>query len=364
MDLALIGLQKSGKTTVFNALTGAHAQTSAYSEGKTEPNIAVVKVPDSRLDCLSEIYKPKKTVHASVKYVDIVGLAREDEQQHTVPETLLQYVGNAEALIGIIRGFEDPIHGEPHPATDLKNLHAELILSDMVKVENRLPRVERIIPRTSGKEREALTSEMEVLKRIKPVLESNLPIRSMDLSSEEEKSVRGFQFLSAKPLMILLNVGEDLLSKGEQLCQAMQVPGVTDQPHTQSSWLCGEIEMEIAQLSPEDRISFLEDYHISEPAAEHIIRMSYDLLGLVSFFTVSEEEVHAWTVAKGATALQAAGAVHSDFERGFIRAEVLSSEALIREGSFAHAKKSGIVRLEGKNHVVVDGDVMHFLANP
>jgi ribosome-binding ATPase len=362
MELALIGLQKSGKTTVFNALTGGHAQTSAFAGGKPEPNVAVVQVPDPRVDRLSEIYQPKKTTHATVKYVDVAGMGKEGDDAHKgVPEALLQYVAKADALIAVVRGFDDGVHGAPHPATDVDTVHLELIFSDLAKVDNRLPKLERSLFKTSGPEKEVLAHEQEILLRIKPALEQNKPIRSLGLTADEEKVVRGFQFLSAKPLMFLLNMSEALIDQGDELLKQMAVKGITDQPHTQTAWLAGEIEMEIAQLSGDDRSAFLADYHIAEPAAERVIKLSYDLLGMISFLTVGPDEVRAWTVARGSTAPQAAGVIHTDFERGFIRAEVLPYDDLIREGSFANAKKHGHVRLEGKAHIVNDGDVINFL---
>ncbi|MCX7019236.1 MAG: redox-regulated ATPase YchF [bacterium] len=362
MELALIGLEKSGKTTVFNALTGGHAQTSAFAGGKLEPNLAVVKVPDPRVERLAEIYQPRKITHAAVKYTDVAGLGREGGDVHKgVPEALLQYVSKADAIIAVVRGFEDPVHGAPHPAADVEAIHMETIFSDLVKVENRLPRIERSIGRVSSAEKDALALESHVLQKIQPALEQNLPVRSMELSHEEEKSVRGFQFLSAKPVMYLFNASESLMAEGSAIAKMMEVAGVTDQPGTRVDWLAGEVEMEIAQLEGEDREAFLRDYNIAAPAADRVIKLSYDLLGLVSFLTVGPDEVRAWTVARGATAPQAAGVIHSDFERGFIRAEVISYDGLIAAGSFANAKKHGHVRLEGKTSIVHDGDVINFL---
>lgn len=362
MELALIGLQKSGKTTVFNALTGGHAQTSAFAGGKLEPNIAVVKVPDPRVEKLAEIYKPKKVTHATVKYIDVAGIGREtDSPERGVPEALLQYVSTADALLAVVRGFEDDFHGPAHIAHDVETLHLELIFSDLAKVENRIPRIERALPKLSGKEKEQHQLELHALQKIKPLLEQNLPVRAAELTPEEVKLLRGFQFLTAKPIMYLLNVGEKDLSRGEELARQLEAKGITDQPRTMTAWIAGEVEMEIAQLEGEDREAFLRDYGIAQPASERIIAKSYELLGYISFLTVGPDEVRAWTIPAGALAPQAAGAIHSDFERGFIRAEVVPYEELIRHGSFANAKKLGLCRLEGKNYVVQDGDVINFL---
>ena len=362
MELALIGLQKSGKTTVFNALTGGNAETSAFAGGKVEPNLAMVKVPDPRVDKLAELYQPKKITHATVKYVDVAGMGKEGgDAQKGVPEALLQYVSKAEALLAVVRGFDDALHGAPHPASDVEAIHLELIFSDLAKVENRLPRIERQIGKLSGPEKEAMAFELQILQKIHPALEANTPVRAVDLTPDEEKAVRGFQFLSAKPIMYLLNTDEGNMARGDELLETMRVPGVTDRPRTALAWLAGEIEMEIAQLSGDDRAAFLADYRITEPAADRIITLSYDLLGLVSFLTSGTDEVRAWTIHRGSTAPQAAGAIHSDFERGFIRAEVIPYDELVAHGSTANAKKAGKVRLEGKTYVVQDGDVINFL---
>jgi GTP-binding protein YchF len=355
-------LAKSGKTTVFNALTGGKAQTSAFAGGKVEPNVAVVKVPDARVDKLAEIYQPKKTTYATVKYVDVAGLAREDDSpERGVPEALLQYVGRADALIAVIRGFEDPLHGAPKIAHEAETVHLELIFSDLAKVENRLQKLEKSLPKLSGREREIQQFEYEVLRKLHPLLQDNKPVRAAGLSLEEEKAIRGFQFLTAKPIMYLLNVDEKDLPKGDELVAQLNISGITDQPKTATAWLAGELEMEIAQLEGEDRAAFLRDYNIETPAAHRIIALSYKLLGYISFFTVGPDEVRAWTIPAGALAPQAAGTIHSDFERGFIRAEVVAYEELIRQGSFANAKKHGLCRLEGKSYEVQDGDVINFL---
>ncbi|MBX7244541.1 MAG: redox-regulated ATPase YchF [Candidatus Sumerlaeaceae bacterium] len=362
MELALIGLAKSGKTTVFNALTGGHAQTSAFVGGKLEPNVAVVKVPDPRVDAMTAQYTPKKTTYATVKYVDIAGLAKDDTTEHKgVLEALLQYVSKADALIAVVRGYADDVHGEPHPASDLEAVHLELIFSDIAKVENRIPKIEKQISRTQGKERDTMAHELAVLQKIKPGLEANKPVRALGLTPDEEKAVRGFQFLSAKPLMYILNVSEDKMADAPAMLAGAESPTVTGFPHTATSWLAGEIEMEISQLEGADRDAFLADYKITEPAAARIIELSYNLLGYISFLTVGPDEVRAWTIPNGSTAPQAAGAIHSDFERGFIRAEVIGYDELVAQGSLANAKKHGQLRLEGKSYVVKDGDVINFL---
>lgn len=364
MELALIGLPKSGKTTVFNALTSGQAETSAFASGKLEPNVAVVKVPDARVDKLTDIYTPKKTTHATVKYTDIAGMGGDGGAGGSkgVPEEVLQYVSRADALIAVIRGFENPIQGDPQPAADAEAVSLELIFSDMAKVENRLPRIERQIGKLTGREKDAMALELEVLTKIKPALEASQPIRAVDLTADEEKAVRGFQFLTAKPLMFLLNVGEAGRTGAPSMVEEMRAGAASSNiPGTSADWLAGEIEMEIAQLEGDDRVAFLSDYNISEPAASLIIELSYGLLGYISYLTCGPDEVRAWTIRRGSTAPQAAGAIHSDFERGFIRAEIIHYDELLAAGSFANAKKAGKVRLEGKTYIVHDGDVVNFL---
>ncbi|MGC8841597.1 MAG: DUF933 domain-containing protein, partial [Candidatus Sumerlaeaceae bacterium] len=248
-----------------------------------------------------------------------------------------------------------------HMAHDVETVHLELIFSDLAKVENRLQKLEKTLPKLSGKERETQHFEYEVLRKIHPLLQANKPVRAAELSPDEEKAIRGFQFLSAKPTMYLLNIAETELARGDELARQLELPGITDQPWTVIAWIAGELEMEIAQLEGEDREAFLRDYNIERPAAQRIISLSYELLGYISFLTVGPDEVRAWTIPAGALAPQAAGAIHSDFERGFIRAEVVSYDELIRHGSFANAKKHGQCRLEGKGYVVQDGDVINFL---
>ena len=359
MEIALLGLPKSGKTTIFNALTGSTAATSAFASGKAEPNIAIVKVPDERVGKLSEMYTPKKTTYATVKYVDVAGIGG-DESEHGVPEALLQHVGKSDALIAVVRGFSDDMQGAPNPVSDAESIHMEMVFSDMAKVENRLARIDKSIGKITGREKDMMVHEKDALEKIKPALESNLPVRSVELSEEEGKSIRGFQFLTAKPTLYIVNVGEDGMADGPSLAAKVR-EAVGGYPGTMAEWFAGEVEMEIARLDGDDRTMFLSEYGLESPAGERMIRLSYDLLGYISFLTAGADEVRAWTIIKGSSAPQAAGVIHSDFERGFIRAEVIGFDCLMEYNGFANAKKAGKVRLEGKSYIMSDGDVVNFL---
>lgn len=358
--IGIIGFDKSGKTTVFNALTGGHAEVSAFASGRPEPNIAVIKVSDPRVDKLAAQFQPKKVTYATIEYTDVVGISKQHETRpHGLGETQLVALATTDALLVVVRAFSDDSGIPVDVGGDVEAVELELILSDLEKVEHRLPKLEKAIPKVGTEERERLRVEETTLVKIKQSLQQEQPIRGLTLSDDELKSIRGFQFLSQKPLLFVINTDEEALAAGRNFSQDLRL--VADKPKTAAAQMCGKIEMEIAQLDETDRSVFLQDYHLTEPASRSIVRICYDLLGLVPFFTVNPNELHVWIVAKGLPAVKAAGTVHSDFERGFIRAEVIQWDALLEAGSFAHAKKSGILRTEGKEYPVQDGDVINFL---
>ncbi|MFN8454390.1 MAG: redox-regulated ATPase YchF [Anaerolineae bacterium] len=355
MRIGIIGLPNSGKTTLFNILTGGHAPTTAYAGGAFQVNTAVVPVPDARVDALSHMYKPKKTTYAKVEYADIAGLSGgEGERGVSLSGELMNAIGVNDALLHVVRVFSDDNIPHPlnnlNPARDIEVLDAELTLSDLSKIENRLSRLEGNLKK--GKALPTFEDdhkEFEILTRLKPHVEEGQPIRDFELTPDEEKRLRGFQFLSAKPVLIVLNLGDE-----------GQAPQIT-YPHQKSAVTAvrGKLEMDIAQLdNDDDRAMFMEEYGLTALSVEPIIRQSYDLLGRMAFFTVGEDEVRAWEVHRGATALEAAGAIHSDLARGFIRAEVVSYDDLMTAGSNAAAKAVGKVRLEGKEHIIQDGDII------
>lgn len=359
MKIAIIGLPNSGKTTVFNALTRGTAETAAYSSGQLEPNLATVKVPDGRLEVLSQMFKPRKVTYADVQYVDVAGISGGGRQGGGLPPALLNYIGGADALLHVARAFEDA--SVPHPdgsvdlARDVAAVDLELAFSDLAIIEKRLARLNTEIPKMPAKDKELRIAERDLLERLRVGLEAETPIRAMELSDEEERLIRGYQFLSAKPLLLVPNIGEGDLAN----------PPKFDYPHRRSAVvpLCGKIEAELAQLDDADAASFMEDLGISQPARELVIQRSYELLGLISFLTAGPDEVRAWPVRRNTPAVEAAGTIHSDIQRGFIRAEIVAYDDLVAAGSMAEAKKAGTVRMEGKTYTVQDGDICHFLFN-
>jgi len=361
VKLAIIGLSNSGKTTIFNALTGQDIETTIYPTTGGEPNIGVVKVPDSRLDKLSGIYKPKKTTYATVEYIDYLGLTKGDTEQNRKVYDLIKDV---DAVVHVVRAFEDDAVAHPMGDIDVRRdaeaLKLELIFCDLELVEKRLERMEQGAKR--GKKPDE--AEKRLLLKFKDALERETALRDIEFNIEEQKAMRTLQFLSTKPEIVVINLRENDLNteKAERLQKDVQE--YLKDRETSVITLCGKMEMEIAQLLAEEARAFLDDLKIKEPALNKLIRLSYNLLSLISFFTVGEDEVKAWTIKQGMEALKAAGKIHSDIERGFIRAEVIGFNEFIDSGaSMAKAKEKGLLRLEGKNYIVKDGDIINFRFN-
>ena len=361
MQVTIVGLPGSGKTTVFNALTGAHADTGGFSGGRAAPNMGVVKVPDERLDRLSELFHPRKTVPADVTYVDVAipaGATREG----TINPDVLALVRNADALLHVARAFDgEGAEGPPDPWSDIEALDLEFAIADLMVIEKRLEKL-----RTSGRhgspsEREANAQEEALLDRLEPELSAGHPLRAVSLSEDDELLLRGYRFLTQKPVLAVLNIDEGQLGAATELEAAGRARYA--QAQTDVAALGGKIEAELAQLSEDDAALFMEDLGIAEPSRGRVIRLTYALLGLFSFFTAGEDECRAWTLRHGATAVDAAAAVHSDLARGFIRAEVVTYDDLIACGSMAEARKRGLLRSEGKTYEVRDGDVIEVLFN-
>jgi len=365
LQLVLIGLPRSGKTTVFNALARAHAATGGFSRAEDEPNLATVKVPDPRLDVLTRIFSSRRTVPAEVQYYDIAGMGW-GIHERGLSGRLLGYLSQADALVHVVRAFADPAvphpEGSVDPVRDIETIDLELAFADLAVIEKRLTRIRSMLGKVRGAEREAQEREAELLGRLQTALTGGAPIREVELTAEEEKALRGFGFLTAKPLLILLNLGEELLGEPAERLLA-EVSGRSGGPGVAVDALPGTLEAEIAQLSDDDARAFMEELGIAEPGRHRVIRRSYALLGLISFFTVGPDEVRAWTIRKGTTAVEAAGAIHSDLQQGFIRAEVVSYDDLVRTGGLAEARRAGVLRLEGKQYVVQDGDVLRILFN-
>jgi ribosome-binding ATPase len=365
LRLVIVGLPQSGKTTVFNALTRSQAETGSYSTAEGEPNLATVKVPDPRLDTLTPLFNPRRVVPADVQYLDVAGVAKGLAEQGMGGQ-LLGHLAQANALVLVVRAFEDDNVPHPEesvdPLRDLETLFLEFTFSDLGMIEKRLARIESTIQKTRGTEREQNEREAAALQRCKQALEDGRPIREVDLDEEEDKLLRGFGFLTQKPVLALLNAGEEQL--GDPAAQLVaEARERFSRPGIEIDALAGKIEMEIAQLDAADAEMFMSDLGISESSLDRMIRLSYRLLGLISFFTVGPDENRAWTVRNGATAVEAASEIHSDIARGFIRAEIVAYDDMIATGSMAEARKAGKLRLEGKTYIVQDGDIAHFLFN-
>ncbi len=360
MEIGIIGLPKSGKTTVFNSLTKGKAETGAYTPASLEPNIGVAKVPDPRLSGLVAIFKPKRVVPAEVKYVD-VAIPKGKGRGEGLSGELLAYLSKVDALIHVVRVFPDErvshSEGSVDPLRDIGIMNLELAFSDLAILERRLKRIGDSLKGAKPLEREALLREQTLIERIRSALEKEVPIREQKLSREEAKMTESYGFLTAKPLLILLNIDEDQLSQVSFLEEKVK----SQYPQFQATSLCGKLEMELAELSEAEAKEFRLAMGIEEAALNRIIRLSYELLGLISFFTTASGEVKAWTVLKNTPASKAAGKIHSDMERGFIRAEVTSYDALVKYGSPAEVRKQGLLHLEGKDYIVQDGDVITFL---
>lgn len=360
MKIAIIGLANSGKTTIFNALTGLNLETTIYPTVTAEPHMGVVKVPDIRLNRLTEIYNPKKTTNATVEYVDYIGLTKGDMVQN---RKVFDLIKDADAIVHVVRGFEDESITHPmesiNPRRDAETVELEMIFGDLELVDKRLERMEQGLKR--GKKPDE--TEKKILIKCKEVLEKETALRDMDFSEEEQKTMRNLQFMSIKPELVVLNVGEQDLNSEKTKAVTSGLQGFFKGRQVKVLSQCGKIEMEIAQLPPDEAKAFLDDLGIEEPALNKLIHVSYDLLGLISFLTVGEDEVRAWTIKKGLDAQKAAGKIHSDIERGFIRAEVVSYNDFIAHGNMAGAREKGLLRLEGKTYEVKDGDIINFRFN-
>jgi hypothetical protein len=361
MKLGIIGLPQSGKTTVFNALTGNSKPVGQMaSGGRFEVNQAVVNVPDERVDKLSALFNPRKTIYAQVTYADIAGL-EEGAGKSGFSGPLLNQLAMMEGFIHVARAFENP--NVPHPSgsvdpvRDANSVETDLLLQDLVAVERKLEKLADELRKGGVKDKTAAQREQALFQRLHEVLSAEKPLREMELSAEEEKSLSSYSFLTRKPLLTVFNVGDE--DKDEVPAGAR-----SDKPHTGQVVLRGRLEMEIAQLSPEDAAAFLSDYGITEPSLRRMIRLSYDLLGLQSFFTVGEDEVRAWTTHRGANAPEAAGEIHTDLREGFIRAEVYNYHDLMEAGGVAEVKHKGKFRLEGKEYIVKDGDILNIRFSP
>ena len=361
MQVTIVGLPGSGKTTVFNALTGGHAETGGFSGARAAPNVSVVKVPDERVDRLAALFEPKKTTYADVTYIDVAipaGAAREG----TINPDVLALVRNADALLHVARAFEDPAAAaSADPWRDVDELDLEFTVADLSVIEKRLERLRTQGRHGSQAERDLAQREEELLNRLEPHLSEGHPLRSFGLTDDEELLLRGYRFLTQKPVLVLLNIDEGRLAEAGALESAGRERYA--QPQTDVAALAGKIEAEIGELPDDDARAFMDDLGIAEPSRGRVIRLTYELLGLFSFFTAGEDECRAWTLRRGSSAVDAAGTIHSDLARGFIRAQVIGVDELVEAGSMAEARKRGILRQEGREYVVQDGDTLEVLFN-
>lgn len=357
MQLGIIGLPQSGKTTIFNALTGGSVPTGAGGS-RMEVHTAVVDVPDERVDRLSAMFKPRKTIYAKVTYADIAGLDGSSSAEKGISGQLLNHLQQMEGFILVVRAFETDMVIHPNdtidPLRDIEMMQSEFVLNDLIAVERKMERLKDEHRKGGGRDKSVIQREITLFERLQQALENETPLRALAFSDEEARVLSGFGFLSLKPMLIVFNLHEGQAAPAFEPVHPQNLAQVS---------LQGRLEMDIAQLPAEEAAMFLEEYDIQEPSLNRMIRLSYDLLGLQSFFTVGEDEVRAWTVRKGATAPQAAGVIHSDLEKGFIRAETITYEDLVACGSMAEARNQGKLRLEGKNYLVQEGDILHIRFN-
>ncbi len=355
MKTGIIGLPQVGKTSLFRILTKAHL--SSAPSNPREAHVGVAKVPDDRLDRLAAQYNPEKLTHASVEYVDLGAIGQDALKE----SGYIGHLRNVDALAHVVRAFEDdsiPHVGPIDPVRDIKNVEFDLMVSDLGQIEKRLERVEKDLKKMRSAD---LEKEFELLKRGRAQIESERPLREMEMTPEDKKRFRGFMFLSEKPILYVLNIGESM-ELGKDLEAAAAKYGVTEiasRPNSGATAICGKVEAELAEMSDADAAEFLSSYGLQESGLTRLIRKTYELLGLVSFFTIGEDECRAWTIPVNTRAVQAAGAIHSDLEHHFIRAETIRWDQLLEAGSEASARGRGTLRLEGKDYIVQDGDVMH-----
>ena len=355
MNIGLVGLTNSGKTTIFNALTKSDNEVTDYPSLQAEPNRGMFEVVDERVDVLADMYKPKKQTYAVIELIDFVGLTQGAADGSLFPGASMALVRTTDAVCLVLRNFHDDLLGEPAPSSDLKKLEEELLVSDLVVAENRLDRIKKAYQR--GKKTNLLEMEERTLRGIVDALSNEKPIRAMDLDRESEKIIRGFQFLTQKPVMAVLNSDESRFGKNESLLKELNERyGVVE--------FVGKFEMELSQLSdPEEITMFMQDMGIEDSARDRLSEAAYRLLGYISFFTVGPDEVRAWSIRAGQSALAAADTIHSDLARGFIRAECMAYEDLVRYGSGKKVSEAGLLRLEGKDYVVQDGDILNIRFN-
>ncbi len=362
MKIGIVGLPNVGKSTMFNAITKAGAECANYPFCTIEPNIGVVPVPDERLDRLTELYHPEKTTHAVIEFVDIAGLVKGASKGEGLGNKFLSHIREVDSIVEVVRCFDDPnvvhVDGSIDPLRDIETINLELIFADIETIEKRLDRAKKQV-----KADKKVQIEIDLLEHIKQTLEAGKSARTMEFSEEEKELLKDTYLLTLKPILYIANVSEEQLENAENDANVQKVKEYAKGEKASVIPLCVKIEEELAGLEEDDKQEMLEALGLEESGLDKVIKASYDLLGLMSFLTAGEPEVRAWTIKKGTKAPVAAGKIHTDIERGFIRAEIVSYEDLIREGSMNAVKEKGLLRSEGKEYIMQDGDIVLFRFN-
>ena len=362
MKIGIVGLPNVGKSTMFNAITKAGAECANYPFCTIEPNVGIVPVPDERLDELTKMYNPQKTTHAVIEFVDIAGLVKGASKGEGLGNKFLSHIREVDAIVEVVRCFENSnivhVDGNINPLRDIETINLELIFADLETVEKRLDKANKML-----KADKKYQIEINALLRLKEALDNGKSARTVEISDEEKEYLKDLFLLTSKPIIYISNVSEDQLADSENDENVKKVVELAKQEKTKCIPLCAKIEEELSVLEDEDKKEMLEALGLKESGLDRVVKESYDLLGLMSFLTAGEPEVRAWTIKKGTKAPEAAGKIHSDIQRGFIKAEIVSYEDLMREGSMVNAREKGLVRQEGKEYIMQDGDIVLFKFN-
>ena len=362
MKLGIVGLPNVGKSTLFNAITRAGAESANYPFCTIEPNVGTVAVPDERLIVLDKMYESKKIVPTAIEFYDIAGLVKGASQGEGLGNKFLSHIREVAAIVHVVRCFDDDnithVSGRVSPRQDIETINTELIISDLEIIDRRLPRLQKM-----AKADKAIQNEINFLEELKELLNSGKSARTMEFAEQEEEYLKEISLLSLKPVIYVANVAENDLMDIEANPYVKEVEAIAQEEKAEVVTICANIECEISELDEDEKMMFLEDLGLAESGLDKLVKASYKLLGLISFLTAGKPEVRAWTITKGTTAVKAAGKIHSDIERGFIRAEVIHYDDLVACGGLVKAKEKGLLRLEGKDYVMKDGDVVHFRFN-